>query len=294
MKQEIFLFFVILNVCIPAAGQLQEKEFVDPAFTHNQLINGQTTKIQSPGSWFFKLQHRFGQTGLDSSFYQQFFGLDLPSVIRFSFGKSINDRLYIEAGRSNHLKTIDLEVKYLLTRQTKDFKMPVSAAAYLNIGWRTEKFPPVPEGGVFGGTNRPFTYKSTHRFSYNSQIILSSRLNDKLSVQVAPVFVYQNLVPAGYDNLTVTLTGGGRYKTGLISSLLFEYAYVLNNRFENFHNPFSAGIEFATAGHIFQVFLSTAARINETHIYSSSATDLSDGKFLIGFNLQRNFWKKQK
>lgn len=275
-----------------SADKKHTREYAENAFTGTQLINSQTTKIQYPKSWYFEIQHRFGKIGLDSSLPQQFLGLDLPSVMRLAVGAGINERFYFEIGRTNHLKTVDIEAKYLLLRQTTDFRIPVSVALYFNSAIRTERFPNVPKNAYFEDTITPFYYKPAHRFAYTSQIIISSKLSDKISLQLTPVLVYQNLVNPGYDNYTLTLSAGGRYKFGINSSLIFEYAHVFNNRFNSFQDPFSLGVEFGTAGHVFQVFMSTSTRILESHIYTSSAANIGAGEFLIGFNIQRNFWRK--
>jgi hypothetical protein len=269
------------------------KEYAENIFTGTVLINSQTTTTLHGKSWSFGIQHRFGQISLDSTIVQQFLGLDLPSVIRFSFGRAFSDRFYIEVGRTNYLKTVDLEAKYLIVKQTADFNMPISIAAYFNSSIRTESFPDTPDNSYFEDGITPFAYKTSHRFAYNTQLIISSKVSDKFSIQVSPVFIYQNLAEPFNDNFTLVLSGGGRYKIGLNSAIIAEYAYVFNNRGDDFHNPFSAGVEFGTAGHTFQVFISSASKILESHIYTTSAVNMSEGEFLIGFNLKRVFWRKK-
>lgn len=270
------------------------KEYAENIFTGTLLINSQTTTTLHAKSWSFGLQHRFGQVSLDSTMIQQLLGLDLPAAIRFSFGRAFSDRFYIEVGRTNHLKTFDLEAKYLITKQTTDFKMPVSIAAYFNTAIRTEKFPELPDDVFYEDGTTPFEYKFSHRFAYNTQLIISSKLSDKISLQINPIFIFENLAKPYHDNLTGVLSAGGRYKIGLSSALIAEYAYVVNNRNDNFHNPFSFGVEFGTVGHTFQVFVTTATKVLESHIYTSSAVNISEGDFLLGFNLKRVFWRKAK
>lgn len=274
-------------------GSRPAKEYAENIFTGTLLINSQTTTVLLPKSWSFGLQHRFGLIGLDSTVWEQFLGLDLPATIRFSFGRAFSDRFYVEIGRTNTLKTIDLEAKYLLVRQTTDFKTPISVAYYVNMAIRTEDFPNLPDNVYFEDGVTPFTYKPAHRFAYNTQLIISSKLSEKVSLQINPIFIYQNLAPAFHDNFTLVLSGGGRFKTGLRTAIVAEYAHVFNNRSTEFFDPFSAGVEFGTVGHTFQVFVSTASRILESQIYTQSASNITEGKFLIGFNLKRIFWRKK-
>lgn len=300
------LFIKILSlhllILISVGGYSQQTNAIEPApkeyaeniFTGALLINSQTTTTLQRKSWSFGIQHRFGQVSLDSTLILQFLGMDLPSVIRFSFDWAFSDRFYIEVGRTNYLKTVDLEAKYLIVKQTTDFKMPISIAAYFNTAIRTEDFREIPDNAYFEDGITPFTYKPSHRFAYNAQLIISSKLSDKISLQLTPIFIHENLAEPNTENFTLVLSGGGRYKLGLASALIAEYAYVFNNRGDEFFNPFSFGVEFGTVGHTFQLFVSNASKILESHIYTSSAFDISKGKFLIGFNLKRVFWRKNK
>lgn len=290
----MLLLFLQIGNSQEANHAKPDKEFAPDAFSSTQLINSQTASSMRAKSWMFEVQHRFGKIGLDSSILQQFFGMDLPAVMRFGLGWSFSDRFYIKVGRTNHLKTIDLETKYLLIKQTEDFKIPFSLAAYFNAAVRTEKFPTVQKNSYFEDDSTAFYYKPSHRLSYTTQLILSSRITDKFSFQLNPVFVYKNLAPAYNDNFTLSLAAGARYKFGLSSAIIAEYAYVFNNRGTKFYDPISLGVEFATVGHVFQVFVSTSSKILESHIYTESSSNIGNAEFSLGFNMQRSAWRKNK
>lgn len=271
-----------------------EKEFSENAFTGTQLINSQTSTVMPAKSWAFEVQHRFGKIGIDSSLAQQFLGLDLPAVMRLAFAWNISERLYFKIGRTNHLKTYDLEAKYLLAKQTTDFKMPFSISVFFNTAIRSEKFPTIPKNSFFEDDSTAFAYKPSHRFAYNTQLILSSRITDKFSMQLNPIFIYQNLAAPYTDNFTLALSSGLRYKLGFNSAFIMEYAHVFNNRGDRFYDPVSVGVEFGTPGHTFQIFASTASKILESQIYTASSVNAANAEFMIGFNLQRSFWRKSK
>lgn len=302
MKNKLnYTFCLIISILslITVKGQETEKtkiqkEFAPDAFNSTQLINSQTASSMRSKSWMFEVQHRFGKIAMDSSILQQFLGLDLPAVMRFAFGWSFSDRFYVKIGRTNHLKTIDLETKYLLVKQTENFKMPFSLAAYFNAAVRTEKFPVIQKNSYFEDDTTVFYYKPSHRLSYTTQLILSSRITDKFSLQLNPVFVYKNLAPAYNDNFTLSLSAGARYKFGLSTAIIAEYAYVFNNRGTKFYDPMSLGIEFATAGHVFQVFVSTSSKILESHVYTENSSNIGNAEFSFGFNMQRSAWRKHK
>lgn len=291
MKTTLRCLLAILCCGVLTNGFAQERETVMDAFGGTQLGNTQTTGMMPARSWSFVLQHRFGQVGMDSTFVTQFIGLDLPTTMRFAFGWSFNDRLYAEIGRTNHLKTYDLGIKYLALQQGTG--MPVSVAVFANPSIRSERFPNVAPYSYFEDRKTTFTYKPAHRFEYNTQMVISRQFGDKYSLQVDPIFIYRNLVPAYYDNFTMVVAVGARIKTGKASALFAEYAYTINNRGTGvYRDPFALGMEFGTAGHTFQIFAGTSNKILENHIYAESATDISKSKFCLGFNMKRSFWRK--
>ncbi|CAG0976959.1 MAG: hypothetical protein HND27_01155 [Bacteroidetes bacterium] len=291
----LFLACVLpLRTYAQKTDTLTTKEFSENAFTGTQLINSQTTTIMPSNSWAFEIQHRFGKIGIDSSLTQQFLGLDLPAVMRIAFAWNITDRFYFKIGRTNVFKTYDIEGKYLLAKQTVDFKMPVSISLFFNSSIRSEKFPAVPKNSFFEDDSTAFFYKPSHRFAYNTQFIISSRISERFSMQVNPVFIYQNLATPYTDNFTLALSAGARYKIGFSSAFVVEYAHVFNNRGNRFYDPVSIGFEFGTPGHTFQLFASTASKILETQIYTASSVNAANAEFMIGFNLQRSFWRKNK
>ncbi len=269
-----------------------ENKYAPYAFRGTQLINGQTATITPAKTWGFELQHRFGKVGLDSSFVEQFLGLDLPTIMRFGFNWTLGDRMYLEIGRTNYQKTLDMEFKYLAIKQTSDFKKPFSMALYFSSAVRTEAWPKVQPNSYFEDDTTKFVYKPSHRLSYNTQFIFTSRINDRFSVMLTPVFIYHNLAAPYNDNLTFALNAGLSINFGVSSAVTIEYAHMFNNRYGEYFDPLSIGVEFGSAGHIFQVFVSTGSKILEQHLYTESATNPGNAEFQLGFNLQRRFYRK--
>jgi hypothetical protein len=298
MKHLLFPFLIAMFIGlteIMAQNTLPEtktREYTEQTFTGTRLVNTQTSMVMPAKSWSFEMEHRFGKVGIDSSMIQDFMGLDLPATIRLAFGYSITDRWHIKVGRTNYQKTYDIETKYLLLRQTADFSIPVSVALFFNTAIRTEKFPNVSSNAYYSDKTTPFEYKPSHRMSYNTQAIISSKITEQFSLQVNPILIYQNLAPAYYDNYTMVLGSGLRYKFGTYASFIAEYSYVFNNRGRDFFDPFSVGFEFGTAGHVFQLFAGNQSKILEQHSYSNSGLNMANGQFIIGFNLQRYFRRK--
>ncbi|GJM30845.1 MAG: hypothetical protein DHS20C17_34800 [Cyclobacteriaceae bacterium] len=292
----ISILFWLLVAVIPVYGQDEstETEVKENVFIGTKLLNQQTTEVLPQGGWQFMIEHRFGVIGFDSTVYHQFLGMDLPANIRLGVAFPISSRWYWGVGRTKVDKTIDLESKYLLLRQTKDNSTPFSLAAYVSFMMRTDPFPEEPPNSFFADSLTAFEYKFSHKLSYNTQLIISRKFGNRLTLQFTPVLIYQNLVEIGRENYTVALPVSGRYRFGLLNtSFLFEYAPVLNNNVDGFINPLSIGVEFGTAGHVFQLTVSSSNYILEKNLYTQPSGDYTDGEFALGFNIKRTFWSKK-
>lgn len=269
----------------------QEVEYVN-AFKNKQLINAQTAVI--PEGFDFTIMHRFGKIGLDDRVYKDFLGFDSPANIRFSLSYKLNDRAYIGVGRTKIGKTIDVEGKYVLLRQTADNSSPLSIAIFNNTGINTEEYKNYGPNAFFGDGVTSFENKFSHRISYTTEVIFSRKFSDKVSLQLSPTLVYKNLV-AGLDedHFTFVLPFSGRFQYSFGSAILFECAHKLNNRSESaLDNPFSLGFEFGTAGHVFQVFMSNSYYLREANIYTLEPYDFYSKpyEFVLGFNIRRVWW----
>lgn len=290
IKHTLVCCVLILIGSFSYAQDEQKKSYVTNTFMNTQLVNVQTPEVLSSGGFEFKIQHRFGT--IDKDVIYNFFGFDLPANIRFSLSAPITKNFYIGIGRTKFKKVVDVEAKYLLLRQTEKNEMPVSVAVYFNAATSTERFSEVPDNAFFSDSITPFENKFAHRISYNTQVIIARKFTDKLSLQVAPVFVYQNLVDDGRENITFALPVSGRFKYSRNSAIIIEYTPILNNRTDNMQNPASLGIEFGTAGHVFQLFISSENNILENAMYTNEGIDYTKGNFVLGFNIKRIFWKR--
>jgi len=133
-------------------------------------------------------------------------------------------------------------------------------------------------------------HRFAHRFSYNTQLLLSRKFGSKFSLELNPTLIYKNIAPAGSNNLVFATTLGGRLKTGFTSSIIFEYTTKFNNKMDGYKSPLSIGYEIGTAGHAFQFFIATTNRIIEQGIHFSQPLDYTEGQLLIGFNIKRTFF----
>ena len=276
-----WLFFISCFIVFTSVGQA-----VQP-FKNKQLINTQTTVI--PDGFDFTIQHRFGQIALDDSFYDEFLGFDLPANIRFSLSYKLSDKLYVGVGRTRVGKTVDFEGKYLICNQDSDGSVPLSVALFSSIGMRTQPFD-VNNNMFFSDSVTPFSYLFAHKLDYNTQLILSKSLTDKIAFQLSPTIVYKNLVDAGQNNFNLAIPFSGKYQYSFGSAVVFEYGYCFGREGGVFAHPFSVGFEFGTAGHVFQLFMTNSSSLREVNLYTTNVYDFSKTEFLFGFNIRRVWW----
>lgn len=273
-----------------------DDEFVSNIFNYGMLINTQTTETVAKGSFELRIQHRFGEmdvTRFKETVVDEFLGFDGSANIRFGFSFGLSDRLQIGVGRTKINKVFDFEAKYKLFRQ-KEIGSPLSVTLYFNTAVLTREFPEVGPNEFFEDLETPFKFEFSHRLTYNTQLLLSKKIGEKVSLELNQSFIYKNLVDPGNNNLVFVTTLGGKLKTGLTSSIIFEFTRKFNNRRNNYKDPISIGYEIGTVGHAFQMFISTSNEILEQAIYFSQPLDYTSGKLLLGFNIKRTFWNGNK
>ncbi len=263
-------------------------------FKSYYLINAQTTELIPKHSFQFSIRHRFGAIEPNKSLVTEFLGMDITANIQFSFAFPLGNKTMFSAGRTKIDKTYYLDVKRKLFNQKSNNSMPVSVAVYANASIKSDEFKPVPNNSYFSDGITPFENKFNHRLYYSTQLIVSRSFADRISVQLAAVYVYQNLSPYGYENQTLAIPFSASIKTGLKSSFIAEYAYRFKNQPVNGIYPLSIGYEFGTAGHVFQVIISSSKSLDEGMLYTTESYDYTEGEFLLGFNLKRTFWHKKK
>ena len=292
-KYILLVIFILspLGIVYSQESIEEQEELITNVFNYGMLINGQTTETTPKKTFEVRIQHRFGELDLKdfgNTVGEEFLGFDGSANIRFGFSIGLSDKLQMGIGRTKIDKVIDIEAKYRLLRQ-KEVKAPISISLYFNTAFSTKDFPEVGPNEFFADFETPFENKFSHRFSYNTQLLLSKKIGEYFSIELNPTFIYNNLASPGKKNLTIATSLGARYKTGITSSIIFEYAAKFNNRNDNYKNPISLGYEIGTSGHAFQIILTTTNQIFEQNIYTKNPLDYTDGKLLIGFNLKRNF-----
>ena len=253
----------------------QDAAYEIAIFKGLKVINFESTKLVANKGFSFIVSHRFG-TVKDG--FQNLFGLD-QAVTHLNFVYGISENVNISASRSSNQKIYELGSKIRLVKQRKGenpFNIVVYSSVLANTGLDKDNLP-----------NLDFK----HRLSYVAQLLVSRKINSKLSFILSPTFFHDNYISNDYQNNSQYGIGfGGRYKIAKRWSLNTEYGVHLN-RSDNslYNNPFSIGVDIETGGHVFQLHFTNSQSMNTNGVFGTSTGDWTEGDVYFGFNLARSF-----
>lgn len=274
----LFLVTMGLQAQDDLLGELEdiaeEQEFIYPAFKAMKIGNLQSTKVADKGDWYMYVSHRFGtlKDGVET-----FFGLDNANTkIQMFYG--LLDGVQLGLSRESFRKTYAGHIKMKLINQTNKFPLTMTAYSSMNINSQLKKgqYPDMKFGD---------------RISYATQLLVSRRFSNALSLEIAPTFVRQNLVfekDQVHNQYAMGL--GLRYKITKRVSINADYIYNLS-RWENsvYKDPLTIGLDIETGGHVFQLLFTNSQSTNEPSFISNAGGDWADGNIFFGFNIVRVF-----
>lgn len=252
--------------------QVDTNSDVSAVFKGLQIVTLQTTKMPAQKEFYFVVSHRFGTVKDGIS---EFFGLDMATT-KIGGVYGITDWLSVSASRHTLLKVYEGGLKYRLARQNDNF--PFEIVGYNTIDINTfleeENYPKL---------------EFADRLSYITQVLISRKLSEKLSIELVPSFIHKNLYEPTIENDDQFSVGaGGRVKLTKRLSLNLEYVYNVDKP-DFYKNPLSVGVDIETGGHIFQLLFTNSQAMTEAGYLTQAAGDWGDGDFFFGFNLYRVF-----
>lgn len=299
----LLLLLLITNLAFSQSDEQPAKSKPKPVkntFESIWLIDNQTIMVPVKGTFEMDIMHRFGtlQKG-----YEDFFGFFAPSNIRlgFSYVPVKNLMAGISITKSN--MTWEAFAKYALITQTKG-KYPVSVTYYANMGYDSR--------------SKDNFIHSSDRLSYFHQLMIARKINDKLSIQIAPSISHINVVNGYYktsgsiidstykssvegemkhNHFAIALSA--RYKLKPSMALLLNYDQPITKHATNNPDPnLSLGVEFNTSAHSFQLFVTNYYFItpqrnnmfnknNPARIKSFNDVSFYKENWVIGFNITR-------
>ncbi len=248
------------------------ENYETPAFKGLQIVTLQSTKIPAAKEFYFVVSHRFGSVKGGIS---EFFGMDVATT-KLGGVYGITNWLSVSASRHTLLKIYETAVKYRLAEQGTDF--PLTIIGYNTVDINTfleeEDYPQI---------------EFTDRLTYISQILISRKISNRLSLEAVPMFIHKNLYSPEIENDNqFSMGAGGRMKLSKRLSLNMEYVYNFDKP-DFYKNPLSVGLDIETGGHIFQLLFTNSQPMTESGYVTNAAGDWGDGDFYFGFNLYRVF-----
>ena len=259
---------------------------VESAFKSLKIVNLESTKLAGKGDFYLVVAHRFDYVNHG---FDDFFGIDNANTqIKFLYG--VKDWLTVHIARSGFEETIDAGIKYRLMAQEKD-GFPVTIVGFnsiaVNAEMKKENYPKL---------------EFENRLSYVTQLLISRKFTDKLSLEIAPSYFHENTLkdildennavisPNPQNNDQFAIGMGGRYKFAKRWSFNMDYAAHLNRASQSVYtNPFSVGVDLETGGHVFQMHFTNSRAMHEAGYLGKTSGSWSKGEIAFGFNLVRVF-----
>lgn len=253
-------------------------------FKSTRVINLQSNETMKAKHLDFRIQHRFSPMNIDKdNVYGLYdvFGLD-GAQMRLGLEYGITDRLMAGLGRSTLGKTFDGFAKYQLLQQ-KTKGSPLSIVLFGSTAINTLEFQDKSRQNFF-----------TSRLEYATQVILTRKMNDYVSLVVSPTMVHYNLVSTkSTPNDIFALGLGGSFKISRSTRFNIEYVPRLNGRDKPasnmYYDAFAFGFDIETGGHVFQLHFTNANGLIEQQFIGRNTSELNIKQLRFGFNISRTF-----
>ncbi len=244
------------------------------AFKANKVINGQSTKQSGEKELYLYVAHRFGS--IDGGI-KTLFGLDIANTkIELLYGLSSN--LQVGFSRESLKKIYTLNFKYKITEQGSKF--PFNSSLYSSYNYNSSLNQDI----------YPYLSNSDKNLILG-QLLLSTRLNNKFSIQLSPTYARKNFNETIFEEKNNLILGGtASYR--ITNRLAFNVEYFANfTRPESspYENALSFGIDIETGGHVFQLLFSNTQFSDDVSVLTDAEGSWSDGEIYFGFNILRVF-----
>lgn len=249
-----------------------EDSYAAATFKALQVVTLQTTKMAAKKEFYFVVSHRFGtvKDGFDS-----FFGLD-NATTKLGGIYGVTDWLSVSLSRHTLNKMYETGLKYRMARQSANFPVDIVGYTVADINTFLEK-------DQYPGL------EFKHRTTYVQQLLVSRKINERLSLELVPSFIHKNLYnPTIENDNQFSFGGGGRYKITKRLSVNLEYMHNFDTP-GFYENPLSVGLDVETGGHVFQLIFTNSQSMSESGYLTNASGNWGKGDFFFGFNLYRVF-----
>jgi hypothetical protein len=269
-------------------------------FPTSKIVNSQTTETIRKNFLAVNLSQRFEnayhstvKNPLNSAAHN-FFGLGSISDIRFSLDYGLTNYLTLGLGRSKFKEMFDGTFKWRMLTQTTANR-PVSITFYGNIGFSTMSTEKLYAGVV------PIKKNEFHRLQYCSQLLIARKINEEISLQMMPTYVYRNFIKLDVNTKNFAEDKNGLFSMGFAARLklskkatfVFDYFYNAS-AFQNknplgYFNAFGVGMEVRVRGRVFNFNFTNSDAILESNFMPYTRSTWLRGQFKLGFNVSKWF-----
>lgn len=277
----------------PAAAQ----DVVTQTFNDSRLVNIQSVETLGKRRLDVRIGHRFGDLLGDNGGWSTFYGLEQASDVMIGAAYGATDKLTVgffrtkgagslPNGQAGLRQVLNGTVKYALLRQGAMGGSPVSLTFWGVAALSTaERIPDNPD------IIRNFSNFS-HRMGYHGQLMIASRLSDRIALQVTPGYTHRNVVPFEDENGLFSLGVGTRLQISRVFGVIADVTLPFSDyrtTDNGFYPALGLGLEIDSGGHLFQLNFTNATGIMETDFIPYTTSNWLDGEFRFGFTISRLF-----
>jgi len=276
--QYIFFVFILFFTTISVA---QEKVY--HTFNTTRIGNGHSTETLWKNELDLFFGHKFGD--YTNKLKNTFYTTDVSFGADFGVSNNVLVGAYISKGAGPYRELINGFVKHKVMQQEKNGK-PLNITMFANTSYSTMD--------ASTDNTSPTSFQSwEHRLSYTFQTLISRKINERFSLQIAPTLVHRNYVAYDDVNTMFSLGFASRYQINKVLGVTAEYYLnVPHNRTilgQTYYDPLTIGVEFNTGGHVFRILFSNSAGFGESQFIPYTNSTWSNGGFRIGFAFGRLF-----
>jgi hypothetical protein len=277
-KELLTLLFMCLSVSLVAQDKIHQ------TFKDTRVINTHSVETLRKGILDFRVSHRFGDAAGDAGGWPTFYGLENVADVLIGFEYGVSDDLMVGLSRSKGSGPLRQNLngifKYRVMKQDEEGSNPFSVAFVGTASYSTMQ-------------SSTLIQKSIHRLSYNLQVLIASKLNNRIAVQAGAAWTYRNNVLSNDKNDLPSVSGVFKYQLSKVFALIVDANFPISdirNTNNDYFFPLGVGIEWETGGgHVFQINLTNATGLLETDYLPYTRTSWGQGEYRIGFTISRGF-----
>jgi len=286
MQQKTYISFIVILF----AFSLNAQKSIHQTFKDTRVINTPSVETLRGGILDFRIGHRFGDAAGIGGGWPTFYGLENATDVSFGFDFGLSDNMMIGIARNKGagpLKSnVNFGMKYRVMRQEIGGKNPFSLAFSGMASYSTMQRSEFP-------FDINFFEKGAHRLSYNLQVLIASRLSERMAIQVGAGWTYRNIVRPDDFNDLPSLSFVFKYQFSKVFGLILDSNFTISDYHSSengFYPAIGVGFEWETGGgHVFQINLTNATGMAETDYIPYTTSSWGDGGYRLGFTISRQF-----